>query len=185
MRPCAHRLGREMAEGHGKQWPPRGKQIRAGPGPKGARGQGNGAVVSTTAGYGLDSSAVGPGPTSKRADGLSEGSPFLPPAPGWAPGGSSSLNTVPRAGRAPRVRTNATRIGMGRPNRATQAKPAATPRGHPDDYSSAIRRFRYSHFMTTLPCICMPRGAAPENFGSLYSEAFLRLIQQVNVSPLA
>jgi hypothetical protein len=50
---------------------------------------------------------------------------------------------------------------------------------------SAIRRFRYSTFMTTPPWICSASGAAPENFASVYSDAILPLIQQENVLPFA
>ena len=52
-------------------------------------------------------------------------------------------------------------------------------------YSSAIFTLRYSHFISTPPWICRPSGAAPEKLGSVYSEAFSLLIQQVNVSPFA
>ena len=51
--------------------------------------------------------------------------------------------------------------------------------------SSARRMLRYSHFITTPGWIWKPRGAAPENLASVYSEAFWPLIQQVKVLPLA
>ena len=58
--------------------------------------------------------------------------------------------------------------------------------GHPAGaHSSAILMSRYSHFISTPPWTWKPSGAAPEYFGSVYSTAFLPLIQQVKVSPFA